>query len=339
LDSNGNNQILATRTWVLEQTPEVDLTGLATEDYVDTAIDNIEIPEVDLTGLATEDYVDTAISNIPAVDLTGLSTEDYVDTAISNIPAVDFTGLATETYVTNNTVASVNGATGVITDIATLGEDGKLSTDQIPSSLAAALVYKGTWNASTNTPTLTNGVGTAGWQYAVDVGGSHNFGAGAISFNPGDSLIYNGTAWEKVPSNTVAAAGTLTGETLNDTVVNSSLTSVGTLTNLTVTNTISGTVTNGVVTTGSYSDPSWLTLTAGKVGLGNVTNESKATMFTNPTLTGTTVAPTPTAGDSSTQIATTAYVQTAGYNSQGVKTVSTGDPTGGVDGDVWYKYV
>jgi len=48
-----------------------------------------------------------------------------------------------------------------------------------------------------------------------------------------------------------------------------------------------GTVTNGVVTTGSYSDPSWLTLSSSKVGLGNVTNESKSTMFDNPTFTGT----------------------------------------------------
>ena len=35
----------------------------------------------------------------------------------------------------------------------------------------------------------------------------------------------------------------------------------------------------------------------------------------------------------------TSYVQTTGQNSQGAKTVSTGDPTGGSDGDIWYKYV
>ena len=46
------------------------------------------------------------------------------------------------------------------------------------------------------------------------------------------------------------------------------------------------------------------------IGLQNVTNESKATMFTSPTFTGTTVAPTPSADDNSTKIATTAYVQT-----------------------------
>ncbi len=45
------------------------------------------------------------------------------------------------------------------------------------------------------------------------------------------------------------------------------------------------------------------------VGLGNVTNESKATMFTNPEFTGTPKAPTAAAGTNTTQIATTAFVQ------------------------------
>lgn len=54
--------------------------------------------------------------------------------------------------------------------------------------------------------------------------------------------------------------------------------------------------------------------TAANVGLGNVTNESKATMFTNPTFTGTPVAPTAAAGTNTTQIATTAFVTTAVAN-------------------------
>jgi len=78
-------------------------------------------------------------------------------------------------------------------------------------------------------------------------------------------------------------------------------------------------------------------ITSAMIGLGNVTNESKATMFTNPVFTGTTTAPTPTPGDNSTKIATTAYVQSTGYNSQGVKTISSGTPTGGNDGDIWYQ--
>ena len=47
-----------------------------------------------------------------------------------------------------------------------------------------------------------------------------------------------------------------------------------------------GTVTNGVYTNGSYSDPTWLSISQTFVGLGNVTNESKSTMFTSPTFTG-----------------------------------------------------
>lgn len=50
-----------------------------------------------------------------------------------------------------------------------------------------------------------------------------------------------------------------------------------------------GTVTNGVYTTGSYSDPSWLTLSKSKVGLGNVENTALSTWggSTNITTLGT----------------------------------------------------
>ena len=56
-----------------------------------------------------------------------------------------------------------------------------------------------------------------------------------------------------------------------------------------------------------------VTLTATDVGLGNVTNESKATMFTSPALTGTPTAPTASVATNTTQIATTAFVKAQGY--------------------------
>ncbi len=52
-----------------------------------------------------------------------------------------------------------------------------------------------------------------------------------------------------------------------------------------------------------------INITKANVGLGNVTNESKATMFTSPAFTGTPTAPTPAAATNNTQIATTAFVQ------------------------------
>jgi hypothetical protein len=78
-------------------------------------------------------------------------------------------------------------------------------------------------------------------------------------------------------------------------------------------------------------------ITKTMVGLGNVLNETKATAFTSPAFTGTPTAPTAAGGTNTTQIATTAYVQTAGYNSQGAKTISASTPTGGSAGDVWYR--
>lgn len=64
---------------------------------------------------------------------------------------------------------------------------------------------------------------------------------------------------------------------------------------------------------GSYdgSTATTVKLTSSTVGLGNVTNESKATMFTSAALTGTPTAPTATAGTNTTQIATTAFVTNA----------------------------
>lgn len=47
------------------------------------------------------------------------------------------------------------------------------------------------------------------------------------------------------------------------------------------------------------------------LSLNNVTNENKATMFTDSALTGTPTAPTASTGTNTTQIATTAFVQTA----------------------------
>lgn len=51
-----------------------------------------------------------------------------------------------------------------------------------------------------------------------------------------------------------------------------------------------------------------VTVTKADVGLGNVTNESKATMFTSPAFTETPTAPTAAGGTNTTQIATTAFV-------------------------------
>jgi hypothetical protein len=91
------------------------------------------------------------------------------------------------------------GANGV----ATLDSSGKVPLSQLPSSV---ITYLGTWNASTNTPTLTNGVGDDGDLYICNVAGTVNFGAGPITFAVGDWVIYGSGTWQK----SAGASGTVT---------------------------------------------------------------------------------------------------------------------------------
>jgi hypothetical protein len=57
--------------------------------------------------------------------------------------------------------------------------------------------------------------------------------------------------------------------------------------------------------------PSKPSYSAGEVGLGNVTNESKSTMFSSPTFTGTVTVPTPASNSNTTVAASTAFVTSA----------------------------
>jgi hypothetical protein len=63
--------------------------------------------------------------------------------------------------------------------------------------LSGQLVYAGTWNANTNSPTLTSGVGTKNTYYVVSVAGTTTLD-GISTWSVGDWAIFNGTVWEKV---------------------------------------------------------------------------------------------------------------------------------------------
>ena len=65
------------------------------------------------------------------------------------------------------------------------------------SGSTGAVSYQGTWNASTNTPTLTSSVGTQGSYYVVNVAGTTNLN-GITDWQVGDWAIFNGTVWQKV---------------------------------------------------------------------------------------------------------------------------------------------
>lgn len=60
-----------------------------------------------------------------------------------------------------------------------------------------ALNYKGTWNASTNTPALVSGAGTKGDYYQVSVAGSTTLD-GISNWGVGDVAAFNGTTWQRI---------------------------------------------------------------------------------------------------------------------------------------------
>jgi hypothetical protein len=89
---------------------------------------------------------------------------------------------------------SVSGSAIVSTDsiLVALGK----AQNQI-NALAGGVSYQGTWNASTNTPSLTSSVGTKGYYYVVSVAGSTNLN-GITDWKLGDWVIFNGSTWDKV---------------------------------------------------------------------------------------------------------------------------------------------
>ena len=94
-----------------------------------------------------------------------------------------------------------------------------LKTVSSITNASGALKYKGTWNASTNTPTLVSSVGTKGDYYVVSVAGSTNLD-GTTLWGVGDWAVFNGSVWQKVDG---GSTGTFTDVTTSNLTVNTSM--------------------------------------------------------------------------------------------------------------------
>jgi len=63
--------------------------------------------------------------------------------------------------------------------------------------ISGSLNYQGTWNANSNSPMLSSGVGVKGYYYVVSTAGTTNLD-GITDWQIGDWAVFNGTAWQKV---------------------------------------------------------------------------------------------------------------------------------------------
>jgi hypothetical protein len=144
-----------------------------------------------------------------------------------------------------------------------------------------ALNYKGTWNASTNTPALASGAGTKGDYYVVSVAGFTSLD-GISNWGIGDWAAYNGTIWQRVEGGanlngvdlSVSGTSTLSGLTASTALALDasknivSVTNTGTGSNVLASGpTLSG---NPVVNTSIFQDNTF-TITANQTPSGNFT--------------------------------------------------------------------
>jgi len=129
--------------------------------------------------------------------------------SVSRSLTIDSSGITFADLTSQNTAAIPLTQLGAASGVATLDGASRLTLSQIPTSLLGGVSYQGTWNANTNVPTLANGVGTTGYEYAVTTGGT-NLGS---TFVAGDWVIYNGATWERIPvgGNGVTTFNTRTG--------------------------------------------------------------------------------------------------------------------------------
>ena len=146
-----------------------------------------------------------ALNGTGFVKISGTTISYDNNTYLTTISGIAAGGELSGTYanpslvnsaVTGKILSGVNITGGSIADTdSILTAFGKLQ-NQV-NGLIGGSIYKGTWNAATNTPTLTSSVGTKGFYYIVDVYGTTNLD-GVAEWHVGDWAIFDGVKWQKV---------------------------------------------------------------------------------------------------------------------------------------------
>lgn len=141
--------------------------------------------------------------------INGTSYDLSADRSWSVGTITSLTGEATASGTGAVAVTLTNSAVigKVLTGLNTSGGGTIVSTDSILqafgkvqnqiSALVGGVMYEGTWNASTNSPTITSSVGNKGDYYVVSVAGSTTID-GISDWKVGDWIIFNGSTWQKV---------------------------------------------------------------------------------------------------------------------------------------------
>ena len=157
---------------------------------------------------------------------------------------VTVTGAATATTFLGDLSGTINTVTTAVTKANATNDTPVATTafvQNLIGTIPAGLVFQGTWNAATNTPTLASGTGTTGYFYIVSVAGTTNLD-GITDWEVGDWAVFveQGASdqWEKVDNSSVLDgsgtgnqitkwAGSGTSNTLTDSIITDDGTNVG----------------------------------------------------------------------------------------------------------------
>jgi len=120
-----------------------------------------------------------------------------------------FRALVNADLPASGAVANTYGSSTAI-PVVTVNDKGVI-TGITTAAFQTGLTYQGAWNASTNTPTLASGAGTAGFYYIVSVAGTTNLD-GVTDWAVGDWAVFSGAVWQKLDqTNTVVSVNGQTG--------------------------------------------------------------------------------------------------------------------------------
>ena len=129
------------------------------------------------------------------------------------------TGVVTAPTFSGDLNGTINTVTTAVTKANATNDTTVATTafvQNLIGTIPAGLVFQGTWNAATNTPTLTSGSGTTGHFYIVSTSGSTNLD-GVTDWVTGDWAVFieqGGTdEWEKIDNSSVLD-GAGTGQTV-----------------------------------------------------------------------------------------------------------------------------
>jgi len=231
---------------------------------------------MNIAGDTGTDSISFSSETLTFVGGTGITSSVTANTVTMDIDSTVATLTGSQT-LTNKTIAAGSNTITGLTNSNLSGSAGITNANLANSSVTIGSTAVSLGSTATTIAGLTSITSTS-------FVGALTGNADTVTNGVYTSGSYSDPSWLTLSSSKVGL-GNVENTALSTWAGSSNITTVGTLGTLTVTATITGsvsgnagTVTNGVYTTGSYSNPSWITsLDASKVGLGNVENTALST--------------------------------------------------------------